>query len=121
MFNDPVNHPAHYTGGKYECIDFIESWGLGFHLGNAVKYIVRAGKKDPEKKEEDLKKALWYLKRAAQDKPLTLMSMTNHDQQISSLMFCADKDIMDFQDVIAQIVYGRPALAADILEEVMHK
>lgn len=67
---DAVNHPKHYTDGKYECIDFIESWGLGFHLGNAVKYITRAGKKDPQKTKEDLEKALWYLKRARDyDKP----------------------------------------------------
>lgn len=63
MTNDPVNHPSHYTYGKYEVIDFIESWGFGFHLGNAVKYISRAGKKDPAKTLEDLNKALWYIKR----------------------------------------------------------
>lgn len=61
--DDPVNHPAHYTDGSIEVIDFIEDKGLGFHLGNAVKYIARAGKKDPEKTVEDLKKAVWYLNR----------------------------------------------------------
>lgn len=61
--NDPVNHPSHYTTGKIECIDFIEDKQLGFHLGNAVKYIVRAGKKDPGKTIEDLEKARWYLNR----------------------------------------------------------
>lgn len=61
--NDPVNHPAHYTTGKIECIDFIEDKQLGFHLGNTVKYIVRAGKKDPAKTIEDLEKAAWYLNR----------------------------------------------------------
>lgn len=61
--NDVVNHPQHYTDGKYEVIDFIEEKDLGFHLGNTVKYICRAGKKDPDKKIEDLKKALWYLRR----------------------------------------------------------
>lgn len=61
--NDPVNHPSHYTDGKIEVIDFIEDKNLGFHLGNAVKYISRAGKKDPSKKLEDLKKAQWYLNR----------------------------------------------------------
>ena len=44
-------------------IDFIENKRLGYHLGNAVKYISRAGKKDPEKTAEDLKKAVWYLNR----------------------------------------------------------
>lgn len=61
--NDIVNHPAHYTDGKIEVIEFIEDKGLGFHLGNAVKYIARAGKKDPSKHIEDLKKARWYLNR----------------------------------------------------------
>ena len=58
-----VNHPAHYTDGRIEVIDFIEDKQLGYHLGNAVKYISRAGKKDPEKTAEDLKKAVWYLNR----------------------------------------------------------
>lgn len=61
--NDPVEHPAYYTDGKIEVIDFIEDKKLGFHLGNAVKYISRAGKKNPEKEVEDLKKAIWYINR----------------------------------------------------------
>ncbi len=61
--NDVVNHPAHYTDGKIEVIEFIEDKGLNFHRGNAVKYISRAGKKDPVKEIEDLKKAVWYLNR----------------------------------------------------------
>lgn len=62
---EAVNHPSHY-GGKdnvYEAIKVIEAWQLGFCLGNAVKYINRAGKKDSAKKLEDLRKALWYLER----------------------------------------------------------
>lgn len=61
--SDNVNHPAHYTFGKIEVIDFIEQQHLGFHLGNSVKYISRAGRKDPAKTIEDLKKAAWYLNR----------------------------------------------------------
>lgn len=60
---EAVDHPAHY-GGKnnpYEAIKVIEAWGLGFCVGNAVKYLARAGKKDPAKELEDLKKAVWYL------------------------------------------------------------
>ncbi len=60
---DSVNHPSHYTDGKIEVIDFIEDKKLDFHLGNAVKYIARAGKKDPKKTIEDLQKAQWYLNR----------------------------------------------------------
>lgn len=58
-----IDHPAHYTSGGIETIDVIEAWGLGFHLGNAVKYISRAGRKDPTKTVEDLKKARWYIDR----------------------------------------------------------
>ncbi len=64
--NDVVNHPSHYTDGKIEVIDFIEDKGLNFHRGNAVKYIARAGKKNPAKEVEDLKKAVWYLNREIQ-------------------------------------------------------
>lgn len=61
--SDPVNHPAHYTDGKIEVIDFIEDKKLPYHLGNCIKYICRAGKKDPGKTIEDLEKARWYLNR----------------------------------------------------------
>ena len=60
-----VDHPDHYGGrdSSYEAIKVIEAWDLNFHLGNVVKYIARAGKKDPNKGYEDLKKAAWYLDR----------------------------------------------------------
>ena len=58
-----VNHPNHYANGRIEVIDFIEDKELGFHLGNAVKYISRAGRKDADKTVEDLRKAAWYLNR----------------------------------------------------------
>lgn len=61
--HDNVNHPAHYTQGKIEVIDFIEDQKLPYHLGNCVKYIARAGKKDPKRYKEDLEKAEWYLRR----------------------------------------------------------
>ena len=61
--NQNVTHPAHYNSGKIEVIEAIEDWGLGFHKGNAVKYIARAGKKDPCKEIEDISKAIWYLQR----------------------------------------------------------
>jgi hypothetical protein len=58
---EQVNHPQHYGGEEnlYEAIKVIDAWELGFSLGNTVKYISRAGKKDKEL--QDLKKALWYL------------------------------------------------------------
>jgi len=60
---EQVNHPSHYGGAdnNYEAIKVIMAWELGFNLGNTVKYISRAGKKDPTKHIEDLKKALFYL------------------------------------------------------------
>ena len=61
-----VNHPEHY-GGKdnpYEAIKVIEAWNLDFNLGNVIKYVSRAGKKDPSTKLQDLEKALWYLQRS---------------------------------------------------------
>ena len=59
--NDNVNHPAHYTDGKIEVIDYIQDKDFNFCRGNAIKYISRAGKKDKEKEIEDLQKAVWYL------------------------------------------------------------
>ena len=61
---DAVDHPSHYNTGKIEVIDAIEDWGLGFALGNAVKYIARAAHKG--RLIEDLRKARWYLDREIQ-------------------------------------------------------
>lgn len=60
--HDQVNHPPHYKVGGIETIDFIEAKGLGYYLGNVVKYITRADHKG--NKLEDLEKAKWYLERA---------------------------------------------------------
>lgn len=59
--SDNIN-PNYYRNG-IEVIDFIEAYGLNFHRGNAVKYIARAGKKNPDREVEDLQKAVWYLNR----------------------------------------------------------
>lgn len=59
-----VNHPKHYQGNKFEVIDIIEDFKLDFLLGNSIKYILRAGKK--EDLAQDLKKAIWYLERKCQ-------------------------------------------------------
>lgn len=73
---EQVNHPQHYGGDTvYETIKVIDAWKLDFSLGNAVKYISRAGKKDPAKELEDLEKARFYLDhrikylRSSQNKP----------------------------------------------------
>lgn len=62
VLDDPVNHPSHYTDG-IEVIDYIESKHFPYHLGNAIKYLSRAGKKNPDETITDLKKAVWYIDR----------------------------------------------------------
>jgi hypothetical protein len=61
---DNINHPAHYTQGKIEVIDFIEDQQLNFHEANVIKYVCRHKHKNGV---EDLKKAMWYLQRRIND------------------------------------------------------
>jgi len=70
ILSDLVNHPSHYNQGgplladgtsTYECIKIVEDWRLGFCMGNALKYLLRAPHKGTEK--QDLAKARWYLAR----------------------------------------------------------
>ena len=62
---EAIDHPPHYGGADnpYEAIKVIEAWGLGFRLGNCVKYISRAGRKPGKPSLKDLEKAKWYLER----------------------------------------------------------
>ena len=62
MTEETINHPSYYKAGGMEAIDVVEAYGLGFHLGNAVTYILRAGRKT-ENGKEDIAKAIWYLER----------------------------------------------------------
>ena len=63
MTNDAVNHPKHYTShpSGVECIKVTEH--LNFCIGNAIKYLWRAGLKDGNSDIQDLKKAVWYIER----------------------------------------------------------
>tara|TARA_Y100000034_G_scaffold9101_1_gene9811 strand:- start:3327 stop:3653 length:327 start_codon:yes stop_codon:yes gene_type:complete len=67
---NPVNgsvgkiNPKHYSDLTPQPIEVVEAWGLGYHLGSALKYISRAGNKEGESKHDDLKKAIWFLERA---------------------------------------------------------
>ncbi len=62
MYNDPVNHPSHYTSYKgIEVIQLTEQ--MNFNRGNAVKYIARAGLKSAETEIQDLEKARFYIDR----------------------------------------------------------
>ena len=69
---DMVNHPPHYTFGKFEHVVVVENWELGYHLGNCTKYMMRAVHKN--NLIEDLKKASWYLDRAIQKPWCALVS-----------------------------------------------
>lgn len=64
MAHDPIGRPSHYTFSEVQPIDVIEAWGLGFHLGNVVKYVARADHKGSSL--QDLRKAAWYLNREIQ-------------------------------------------------------
>lgn len=86
MNNDIINHPSHYTDGKFETIEAIESWRLGYHLGNAVKYISRAGKKSKDTEVEDLRKARWYIKRYLDYHPFP-------PESIGAMEYAADKGL----------------------------
>jgi len=62
--NERVHHPAHYGSGSkdpYEHHKVVRAWNLNYFLGNATKYICRAGRKPGADDIEDLRKALWYL------------------------------------------------------------
>lgn len=61
MSSPAVDHPAHYTFGRFEVLDVIEDWGLDYHEGNVVKYVARAKHKGA--RLEDLEKARVYLDR----------------------------------------------------------
>ena len=61
--SDKIN-PSHYKSGGMEVIDIIEAFDLDFCLGNAVKYLLRAGKKNGEREIIELQKAAWYVARA---------------------------------------------------------
>lgn len=59
--SDPVKSPSHYNHGKIQPIDFIRDQDLNYNCGAVVKYVCRAGRKDPSKHKEDLEKAMAYL------------------------------------------------------------
>lgn len=77
-----VTHPKHYNQGKIEVIEAIEDWKLTYHIGNAVKYLARAGKKDPTKTIEDLEKAIWYIQRHIEIQNETVRQPNVKDEEL---------------------------------------
>lgn len=117
MSESKVNHPNHYGGDTtYETIKVIEAWGLGFHLGNAVKYISRAGKKPGQNVIDDLKKAEWYIQReiariSADHKPQGDGSA--RDRAKSYLIKCLNDDQ---HQRVGQLLANILSVDADILQ-----
>ena len=101
MTHDPVNHPSHYTDGGIETIDFIEAKKLPYHLGNAVKYISRAGKKDDE--IQDLKKAVWYINRyieLREKEKITLVDVERYPISDARIAFDTEKQRDEFKALL---------------------
>ena len=61
LVKETVDHPDHYQSDSIEVIDVIEAYDLNFNLGNVIKYVLRADKKND--RVEDLRKAQWYINR----------------------------------------------------------
>lgn len=109
---DIINHPAHYTGvtAEIECIDIARH--LNFQLGNAFKYVWRAGKKGGRGKEiEDLKKALWYLEDSIQN---GYNDLDQCDDLASGLA-----SIVTRGDILRDIAARRIVAAANNLREMI--
>lgn len=88
-----VNHPPHYTAGKYETADVIEDAGFGWHLGNAFKYMHRAKYKGKE--EEDIRKCLWFIMRFLEvnyPQPVTDGVFIPYDQGSSTVYWNTSDD-----------------------------
>lgn len=102
---DAVNHPAHYGGenSPYEAIKVIEAWGLGFNIGNTVKYISRAGLKDPDRELEDLQKAAWYLNREIENQQAARAALK---AQADQAKVEADQQLNSFHGTVVKV--GEP-------------
>lgn len=94
-----VNHPGHYQSVGGEVIDIIERWGLGFCLGNALKYICRAGKKEGADRRTDLEKAQFYIRRALGNSeycgPGTYKVRACYDDQVNGEMLPEPGEVAD--------------------------
>lgn len=109
--SDPVDHPQHYTShpSGIEAIEICEH--LDFCLGNAVKYLFRAGHKDPLL--QDLRKSAWYLRRYASTK--TLMSLPFDERVMTVRNAETAGSVLD--DVLRHL-FGRPGNVKGALARV---
>lgn len=115
--SDAVNNPAHYNvaGAKYEAIRIIDDWRLGFSLGNAVKYLLRAKHKGNER--EDLAKAHWYLRHAAEigEHPGVLMDQFSITvEEVVGAWMCSQLEAVLFDIACGRITPAAVRLASYI-------
>ena len=107
-------NPKHYRSDKMQVIEVIEAFDLGFDLGNAVKYILRAGKKDDE--QQDLKKALWYI--------MHFMGLNPHVNQTMAEDFLTNEKIHVIKKLIEALEnhkYEAQTTIDEILSEAREK
>lgn len=122
--NDNINHPAHYTGvtAEIECIDIARH--LNFQLGNALKYVWRAGKKGGSDMElEDLKKALWYLQDSIQN-GYNDFDKCDHIAEAITLLVTRDDDSLKanvLRNIAAQRVLAAAIGVRQMIEELERK
>ena len=122
--NDNINHPAHYTGvtAEIECIDIARH--LNFQLGNAFKYVWRAGKKGGSAMElEDLKKALWYLEDSIRN-GYNDFDKCDHIAEEITLLVTRDDDSLKanvLRNIAAQRVIASANFLRQMIEELERK
>lgn len=117
-----INHPDYYAPGKYETINVIEDMGLGleFCLGNAIKYLSRAGKKNAETYLDDLKKAWWYLDRASKEYEKSLRYIRPATMIPSEIIRAWDVET-PIVDILSHIFIGHYGLAMALLSREIEK
>jgi hypothetical protein len=123
MDNENVNHPNHYGGEKnpYEVIKIIEALELSFSSGNALKYMLRSGKKFSDKTVEDLEKAIWYLKRSVLDSRHLVQSQPS-GSSYSTCNICLNVDVSENIRVATRyLVEERPTSAIKMVEKEINR
>ena len=118
--NDLVEKPEHYVADRViEITDLIEDWGVGWHLGNVLKYVSRAGRKGPV--IDDLKKARWYLTR----KIIHLQSTGDDDGRpadravVDAATVIADWRLQSHLAAVVDCMYARRTLDVHMLVEAI--
>ena len=116
--SDNIKHPSHYAEGRnYEPKDVIRDWGLNFNLGNAVKYISRAGRKDDIVQE--LKKAQEYLQFEIE----AIEAERNTEVELKAPIYlncrCSVEPVADGKDITTVYLRGKPVKRGVIAVEVL--